>query len=355
MARRQRGYAQAGTPGVVHKPLPAWAGFVVAILQPRAMTTPYVATGPEDLIALVPTVLRFQPEESVVVMTFGARGRAFHARVELPRRPRDQDEVAGTILKAMRTNHLRDCAIVLYSQDRPVAAAQGRKLNRKLRRAGIRVVDVLVVDGDRYFRVLRDDQSGTIFDIGSHPFTAQRVLDGVVVHKSRSDLAATLDSCPEGEGEGNAVTGAAQRWLNDHHDAAAEAQWVRTVLAAALPHGSVAGEDLPRLLADLVDPGLTDVAWAAIDRPQAEDYVQVWRDLVRRSPQAYVDAPACLLAFSAWLAGDGALAWCALDRCGPTSLPIVGMLEQLMHSAVSPKLWPGLSAEELGALRGPAA
>ena len=37
--------------------------------------------------------------------------------------------------------------------------------------------------------------------------------------------------------------------------------------------------------------------------------------MVRRSPTELLAAPAALLAFAAWLAGDGALAWCAVDRC----------------------------------------
>ena len=37
--------------------------------------------------------------------------------------------------------------------------------------------------------------------------------------------------------------------------------------------------------------------------------------LVRRSPRDLLPGPASLLAFAAWQHGDGALAWCAIDRC----------------------------------------
>lgn len=326
-----------------------------AVLQPRPMTTSYVATGPEDLIALAPTVLRFDPDDSVVVLTFGRPGNAFHARVELPRRPREQDEVAEVILKAMKSNHLRDCAVLVYSRDHAAAAAQGRKLNRKLRRAGIRVVDVLTVDGDRYFRVLRGDDKGTVFDINAHPFTAQRVLDGVVVHKSREELAATLAPDHGAFDARDALIASIEEWHTSKRDRVAEAQWVRSVIREATTVGEVSGSDLPRLLADLLDFELTDVAWSAIDKSNADAHVALWRDLVRRVPDAYVDGPACLLAFAAWLAGDGALAWCGLDRCGPDPIPMADMLKELLYAAVPPRLWPGLSAEQLTALRGPAA
>ena len=57
-----------------------------------------------------------------------------------------------------------------------------------------------------------------------------------------------------------------------------------------------------------------DVVWCAITREEAAAHVRVWRDVVRRSPEELVAPAAGLLAFAAWLAGDGALAWCAIDR-----------------------------------------
>lgn len=319
------------------------------------MTVPYVARGPEDLIALAPTVLRFEPEDSVVVMTFGRPGRSFHARIGLPRSGRDQDEVAATILAAMKGNHLRESAILIYSDDRQVATAQARKLNRRLRNGGIRVADVLLVSGDRYFRILRGDEVGTSFDISSHPFTVRRVLDGVVVHKSRADLAATLQPAPDAEQGWAATIEQVEHWSEQRADAFSETQWLRSAVGDAVSSGAFPDDDLPRLLADLTVPDLSDVAWAEITRADADAHVILWREVVRRAPDDYVGGPACLLAFAAWLAGDGALAWCGLDRCGPAEPPMARLLAELLEGAVPPGLWPGLTAEELTALRGPAA
>lgn len=319
------------------------------------MTAPYIARCPEDLIALAPSVLRFEPEDSVVVMTFGRPGRSFHARVDLPRLAKDQDDVATTILRAMKGNHLRECAVLIYSDDRATATAQARKLNRTLRRGAIRVVDVLLVTGERYFRVLQGDAVGTLFDLSSHPFTARRVVDGVLVHTSRAALAATLMPEPAAEAAWEAMVKAARDWSAQKSDPSAEQQWLTLAIRDALPTGAFSDAEMPRLLADLLVPALGDVAWAEITRADAEEHVTLWRDAVRRAPADYVAGPACLLAFAAWLAGDGALAWCGLDRCGPDQPPMARMLTELLESAVPPSLWPGLSAEELSALRGPAA
>jgi hypothetical protein len=43
-------------------------------------------------------------------------------------------------------------------------------------------------------------------------------------------------------------------------------------------------------------------------------HLRLWTDVTRRARPGYVAAPASLLAFTAWQAGDGALANLALDR-----------------------------------------
>ena len=42
------------------------------------------AKNPEDLLAMVPQVLGFHPEESLVLLTLGEATDRFHARVDLP-------------------------------------------------------------------------------------------------------------------------------------------------------------------------------------------------------------------------------------------------------------------------------
>ena len=57
-----------------------------------------------------------------------------------------------------------------------------------------------------------------------------------------------------------------------------------------------------------------DDAWARMDPAHRDAHRRLWTDLVRRAQPGYVAAPASLLAFTAWQCGDGALANIALDR-----------------------------------------
>ena len=57
---------------------------------------------------------------------------------------------------------------------------------------------------------------------------------------------------------------------------------------------------------------IRDEAWKRCDGSNAQQ--QLWSDLTRRADPALAAAPATLLAFNAYLAGDGALADVALQR-----------------------------------------
>jgi hypothetical protein len=57
-----------------------------------------------------------------------------------------------------------------------------------------------------------------------------------------------------------------------------------------------------------------DDAWARMVPEYNAAHTRLWADLTRLAQPGYVAAPAALLAFVAWQAGDGALANIALDR-----------------------------------------
>jgi hypothetical protein len=64
----------------------------------------------------------------------------------------------------------------------------------------------------------------------------------------------------------------------------------------------------------LRDLRVRDDAWARMDPAHLDAHRRLWIDVTRRAQPGYVAAPASLLAFVAWQAGDGALANVALDR-----------------------------------------
>src|SRR4051794_9274451 len=152
----------------------------------------YVARSATDLVAIVPVVLDFHPRDSVVVLTFGGSGAAFHARVDLPLQVTDQEEVADVLVGAVCANRADRVAVLLYTDDVEVAHSQVTLLLGRLLERGVEVIDVLRVDDGRWHSVPEDGSPGTAYDLDGHQFTAQGVFDGHVVHRDRAELADTL-------------------------------------------------------------------------------------------------------------------------------------------------------------------
>ncbi|MCW2737691.1 DUF4192 family protein, partial [Nocardioides sp.] len=85
-------------------------------------------------------------------------------------------------------------------------------------------------------------------------------------------------------------------------------------------------------------------------RSDARRAVDLWSDAVRRLPASHVAGPAAVLGFAAWLVGDGALAWCAVDRCREAQPvhSLADLVAQLLESATSPDSWEGLRPPVVG-------
>lgn len=302
------------------------------------------ARNPEDLLAMVPVVLGFVPHDSMVMLTFGA-DRPFHARVDLPDDPDDPDQVAGLVgalLDPARHHGVRRVVLVAYAADPGLAETLTGALRRALVRVGIEVLGRIGADGHRWWALPRDHphDKGRPYDVSSHPFAAEAVLHGLVTLGSRGELAATLDPDPVAVAEVWAAVGGGDP--PPQAQCVAEAAWAEALVRTCTATGSrpEAGR-LARLVVGLRDLGVRDAAWLTMTRADATAHVEFWRDVVRRTPPELVAAPAAVLGFAAWLSGQGALAWCAVDRSreADPDYGLAGVLAEALTSAVPPSTW----------------
>ncbi len=329
-------------------------------MTPHSSSPPsrYVARGPTDLVAIVPVVLGFHPSDSVVLLTFGAPGAAFHARVDLPLETAEQEEVAELLVGAAVANRVERAAVLLYTDDTEVAHAQSSILLGRLLEQQVEVIEVIRVDDDRWFVFPEDGSPGTPYDLSGHPFTAQGVFEGHVVHRDRGELADTLVGTDEDDAVEVAL--AATRFADLVHTSIepgmlrTEARWLqRFVRSHVRETATISTADAGRalVLSSLVDT--RDVAWAEITRPMSGEHVDLWRDLVRRAPRHLLPGACSLLAFAAWQHGDGALAWCAIDRCLEVDpdYSMAHCVAQLLTGAVPPGVWEPIREDELPVFR----
>jgi hypothetical protein len=90
---------------------------------------------------------------------------------------------------------------------------------------------------------------------------------------------------------------------------------VSEAIGAYRAGGRLADDDkVAWLSVALTDLRVRDDAWARMDPDYNEAHRRLWTDIVRRASRAYVPAPASLLAFTAWQAGEGTLANIAIER-----------------------------------------
>ena len=70
---------------------------------------------------------------------------------------------------------------------------------------------------------------------------------------------------------------------------------------------------------------------------------------MRRAPRDLLPGACSLLAFAAWQHGDGALAWCAIDRCLDVDpdYSMAHCVAQILTGAVPPSVWQPIPEDEL--------
>ena len=314
---------------------------------------PLRAKSPTDLLALVPSLLGFHPEESVVVLTVGEALTPFHARVDLPTDPVGVEQLADHLADVARRNRSSRVAVVVYSDDAGLAEALVARLHRGLWAGKVDLVCAVRADGERWWYVdgRGADAEGTPYDVRSHPWTAQSVLDGTVVLGSRQELADSLVGNDPDETEliADLADDLADRLAGPSGSAGGrqalvvEGRWVRRRVQGFLADAErLDAQDVARLCTAMtVSLEVRDVAWAEMTRENAARHVELWRDAVRRCPPELRAAPAALLGFAAWLAGNGALAWCAVDRAqeAEPGYGLAGLLTQALAGAVPPSAW----------------
>ena len=293
---------------------------------------PLVQVGsPAAVLAVVPHLLGFVPEASLVVIGAGPpRDRVQVAiRYDLPDPPDTgfAAEIAAHAVGVLARQHLPTAIVAGYGPG-PLVTPLVDAIRAAARGAGLKLREILRVQDGRYWSYLCSDPSccpadGVPFDAAAHPAAAALAATGQPVRAGRGALAAAvapLTGAPAaamaaetrraGRTAARLIARAGRRALTEHGLAA-----VGAAIEVYRSGGSITRFDQHAWLAfALVSLRIRDDAWARMDPQHRDAHRRLWTDLVRRAQPRYVAAPACLLAFTAWQCGDGALANIALDR-----------------------------------------
>jgi uncharacterized protein DUF4192 len=323
------------------------------------------AGSPAALLAVVPHLLGFVPEMSMVVIgTSPPRDRIrVTLRYDLPDPPGMgiAADLAADALGLLRAQRLPAAVAVGYGPEAlvtPVAEA----LRVAAGRAGIALHDIIRVTDGRYWSYLCGNEAccpaaGLPFDASAHPASAALASAGKQVLAGRAAVAARV--APLGGiaaksmrqatrraerhvaqllakvGKSSRI-GAARRMIAAEGLAA-----VGTMIARYRGGGRFTTDyEIARITVALRDLRVRDDAWARMDPAHADTHLRLWIDVVRRAQPGHVAAPAALLAFVAWQTGDGALANVALDRAlaDDPSYSMALLLRQVIGAGAPPAL-----------------
>ena len=281
------------------------------------------AGSPESLLAIVPHLLGFVPQASLVVV--GAEAPYDRIKVtlryDLPDPPRAgvSADIAAHAVGVIGSQQLAALVAVGYgprSLVDPVAGALGAAA----RMAGVDVLDVLRVEDGRYWSYLCADEdccprAGVPFDPDAHSAAAAMASAGNRVLADRAAVAARV--APLGGISAESMRQATRRAERHAAQLLAKVRKSRRVGAA---RQLIAAEGLNAVGAMIAtyrgggkyttdyqiawitvalrDLRVRDDAWARMDPAQADAHRRLWIDVTRRAQPGYVAAPAALLALA---------------------------------------------------------
>jgi hypothetical protein len=299
------------------------------------------AGSPAALLRLVPHLLGFMPEASLVVIGVAPPRDRIRVtlRYDLPDPPAADlaAEIAAHALGVLSAQQLTAAVAVGYGSAALVTPV-ARELRESAWQAAIDLKEFLRVADGRYWSYVCGNEKccpaeGVPFDAtAADPAEAEALAAvGDRVLATRAAVAARV--APLGGIAAESMRQATRR--AEQHVAqllakvrksarlGAARQMIATeglaAVGAMITRYREGGRfttdyEIARITVALRDLRVRDDAWARMDPSHAEAHQRLWTDVVRRAQPGYVAAPAALLAFVAWQSGDGALANVTLDR-----------------------------------------
>lgn len=312
--------------------------------QPFQTPTRLRVRRPDELLAIIPYLIGFHPQESLVVV-FVRSGRVILAgRLDLPA-DADGEKMADFIGALAKRERAEALALVAYSA---AALPANRLLTRLMDHlTDHELTDVLYVGHGRWWSLTCADEccplAGTPLDLTSHPLSASAVLAGLGTRTSRHELEASVAGPPDDELP--RLDRLIDALLADHEQLD-EPEEAGRLLASMIDHGlvnpDVLDEESCVLLGLLVrDVHLRDLAWALIAPTSADDHVRLWGAVVAHVPPTVAAAPLCLLGIAAWVQGAGALLNCCSERLARVhpDYSMGRVLAEICEQAIPPSRW----------------
>jgi hypothetical protein len=343
--QRSRAAARAGG---------ALTGPVASVWAMTKQRPDFELNRPGAMIAALPAVLGFVPEKSLVLISIDDGELGSVMRVDLSEALPDR---LGPLAEVASAAGPEAAIAVIVDADGagcPMCNEDYRDLcatlTDELAQRDIVVWAAHVVDrvaaGGRWHCVDGCGAGGVIDDPSSSPLAVAAVLDGRRLYARRADLQAVV---AVDERAGSAVLAgligehaATREAAHGADPAACVRRDVEDAMAAAGRVGAgqqLSDAELARLACALDDVEVRDTLYALAVGQSAGEAESLWALLSRSLPTPWRVEALVLVAFSAYVRGDGPLAGVALEaalRCQPEHR-MAGMLDTALQSGLRPE------------------
>ncbi|HEY0000524.1 MAG TPA: DUF4192 domain-containing protein [Actinoplanes sp.] len=310
-----------------------------------------IVRSPAELIAVIPYLLGFHPTHSIVVIGVDGPLVTFGARHDLS--PPDDQDITD-LAAVIASQPARAVVLVGYG---PAASVTPmiQRLSHALAAAAVPICDSLRITEGRWWSYLCADPQccpveGQLCPPPGNPIAAAAVYQGQVALPDRQALVAQV-AAVTGE-ERLAMAAATARARDQLSGYRAKDQPLveitgrrvsragrAAVRSAERRHRAgkrLSDDEVAALGLLLADDSVHDYA---LNRSEFQEWrIGLWTEVLRRVEPAYVGPPACLLAFTAWQGGRGALARVAMDRAlaeGAAHRTVL-LLDRLLRCGISP-------------------
>ncbi len=314
----------------------------------------YRFTHPGALIAGLPAVLGFVPEKSLVLVSLEDGQMGAVMRVDLANA--GVGELCRLAELADASGADRVVAVIVDADGAPCPMCNQDYrdmcgvLTSALSEHGIEVYAAHVVDkieaGGRWHCVDGCGASGVVDDPMASPLAAAAVLDGRRLYQRRSELQSVVAVADEARAAALAPVISAQAQARDADVRADPDGCGRRDVEAAIAISTrvragaeLDDTELATLACALTDVTVRDTLYALAVGAGAGDAEALWAVLARTLPDPWRIEALVLLAFSAYVRGDGPLAGLALEAAlrGDPEHRMADMLDRALQSGMRPE------------------
>ena len=281
-------------------------------------------TSPHDLLAAIPFLIGYHPENSLVLVALKDDSVGMAMRVDMP------TDIAPESYDLLASHFQREAAdaalIVAYVDSETDSEPVLINTSAALLRAGISIKESLIVSDGRYRSMLCHDSEccpplgSPIPDIDSSRIAAEHVIAGHPMPfanvsglvQSIAALPSAMEESWQSEVRTFWIESDSENLLDLQRDGATAV--IDLAGEYAQGRGAEDRELVARVIGRISDIQVRDYALGSHNEETADAYWQMWRELLLIAPRGFVAPIASIFAALAYERGEGALAHKALDR-----------------------------------------